>query len=312
MNNYSVLQHPNRHVWDFWYTYDKAQRLFHIFYLNAPTHLVTDNQHHFSACVGYATTTDFQKIQWKKHDVFCANKQGWDNTSIWTGDIIRIANGFLLFYTSRDQQMHDGMTQQIGLAYSNNMYEWQRIDDLRLRADSRYYEEQSLSEENTIHAWRDPYVFQYKNHTYMLITAKSKHCKINRKGAIALLRMKDNLCEWEILPPLYAPGLYSECEVPRIYQSNAKLYLTFSCFAKYDFSANENKGGLYSVELTEDLETSKHAANCIVSEKQLYAAMILPELQGDVVGFHPNGGLQRKNFNCSWQHPNRDFSHMSL
>ena len=146
----------------------------------------------------------------------------------------------------------------------------------------------------------------------MVITAKSKHCEINRKGTIALLRMKDSLFEWEVLPPLYAPGLYSECEVPRIYQSNGKLYLTFSCFAKYDFSVSENKGGLYSVELNENLKTSKHAAKCIVSEKQLYAAMILPELQGDVVGFHPNGGLQRKNFTCTWQHLDRDFSHIRL
>ncbi|BBM84352.1 beta-fructosidase [Candidatus Uabimicrobium amorphum] len=312
MNNYSVLQHPSRHVWDFWYTYDEKQKLFHVFYLNAPSQLVADNQHHFSSCVGYATTRDFETMHWKKYDVFCADKKGWDNTSIWTGDIIRIANGFLLFYTSRDQKIHDGLTQQIGMAYSTNIHEWQRVDTLCLQADNTYYEEKSLREEQTIHAWRDPYVFQHNNNTYMLVTAKSKHSALNRKGTVALLRMKDSLSEWEILPPLYAPNLYSECEVPRIYYNRDKLYLTFSCAAKYDFSSADNKGGLYAVELSNLTETSTKIAECILSEKQLYAAMILPELQGDIVGFHPKGGLQRKHFTCNWQHINRNFSHINL
>ncbi len=49
---------------DFWYDFEPDTQIFHLFYLNADRSLVANEQHHFSAQVGYATTKDFLSIEW--------------------------------------------------------------------------------------------------------------------------------------------------------------------------------------------------------------------------------------------------------
>ncbi|MHA1480219.1 MAG: beta-fructosidase, partial [Candidatus Thorarchaeota archaeon] len=131
-------------------------KLFHILYLNADSSLVQSNQHHFSARIGYATTKEFKSIDWINDDVFHATKDGWDNTSIWSGDVIRISDRFLFYYTSRDNAVDDGFTQNIGLAYSKDFIHWNRVEDFQIQPDEKYYEPRSLEGDSTIHAWRDP------------------------------------------------------------------------------------------------------------------------------------------------------------
>ena len=79
--SYPTLQHPDRHVWDFWYHFAPDTGIFHLFYLNADRELVAEDKHHFSSQVGYATTKDFLTIDWISDRVLGADPHGWDDRS---------------------------------------------------------------------------------------------------------------------------------------------------------------------------------------------------------------------------------------
>jgi beta-fructofuranosidase len=292
MTDYPLISNPDRFVWDFWYWFDAKSGLFHLFYLNADYELVPGNRHHFSARVGYGTTRDFTAIKWIDNDLFCADKGRWDNTAIWSGDVVSHGDEFLLFYTSRDRRVDDGLTQYVGVARSPDLRNWERVDDLVLKADERWYETRSLEGDTSIHAWRDPFIFRDERATWMLLSAKEAAAPPGRKGAVALLRAEnDNLTTWSAQPPLYAPRFYSECEVPQIYHNDeGNRVLVYSSWAKFDHApGTEGRGGLHAVVPGQDKPW------VLVPESAgLYACRLIPELGGDVVGFDiKRGGLRR-------------------
>ena len=216
---HTLLQHPTRYVWDFWYLFDARTKLFHVFFLCAEPSLVPTNEHHFSAAVGYGRTTDFESMEWVAERVLGADAEGWDDTSIWTGDVVRIDGGALMFYTSRNSATDDGLTQNVGAAVSVGSLEgWRRVPDIRIAPESPY-EPRSCDGDTSIHAWRDPFLFRHNGETFMLLAAKSRARALGRKGAIALLRLHTgDLTRWEVLEPIADPGWYSEMEVPQIYR----------------------------------------------------------------------------------------------
>jgi beta-fructofuranosidase len=296
-----ALIHPHRHVWDFWYYYDRHAELFHLFYLNADRDLVPSEQHHFSSQVGYATTRDFNTIDWIEDRVLFADQKGWDNTSIWSGDIIKIDSGFLMFYTSRDRRVDDGMTQNIGVAYCPNLHsftEWFRVPNLRI-APQFPYEFSSEIKDLTIPAWRDPFLFRYNRQTYMLLSAKTPDRNVGTKGAIALLKAKDrNFEQWEYLQPICNPGFYAEMEVPQLYRSpKGGFELVYNVWAKYDFApTTDREGGLHGVSSVNPIDFFGADPHVILPEtSQLYASRVIPELNGgEIVGFDTiTGGIRR-------------------
>ncbi len=314
-----MLLHPTNFTWDFWYYYDNEAKLFHILYLNADRSLVQSNQHHFSARIGYATTKEFQSIDWINDDVFHATTDGWDNTSIWSGDVIKISDRFLFFYTSRDKNVDDGFTQNIGLVYSKDFIHWNRVDDFQIRPDERYYEPRSLEGDSTIHAWRDPFLLRTEDEIYMLLTSKSKGLPLHKNGSVALLRSKEySLKDWEILPPIFSTGWYSECEVPQIYLQGEDYVLVYSSHAKFDECPYTNKeGGLHGVPYSRISPFEKGLIGnpkvLLPKSSGLYACRVIPELKGDIVGFDSEkGGLQRIPVRTGFKSVGRDFTTFSL
>ncbi len=303
-------------VWDFWYHYDSESKLFHVIYLNADASLVPTNEHHFHARLGYAVTQDFDGIDWIDHDVFHADSHGWDNTSIWSGDVIKTADGFLLFYTSRNRSIDDGMTQNVGMARSTDFIHWDRIDGIRIEPDPRWYEPRNLEPDgdDTTHAWRDPFLFIHDGIAHMVLAAKSRESPICRKGAIAVLRAReDDLTDWEVLPPLCSPGWYSEMEVPQIYERpEGGLVLVFSTWARGDHAPTTNgQGGLHAINID---KIEPHDLGDIVpkvllpASDGLYACRIIPELDGEIVGFDTErGGWRRSGRKTYLKSINREF-----
>lgn len=317
----SAMRHPNRYAWDFWYHYDTKLNLFHVLYLNADPALVPDRKHHFASRVGYGITSDFSSMEWIADDVFCANLNGWDNTSIWSGDIIRTKEKFLFYYTSRDGRKGDGLTQNIGMAHGKNLRQWKRFPGFRLEPEAKFYETYSQPNDTSIHAWRDPFLFISGGRPYILLSAKSKNQHLGRKGAIGLLRSRDRgLTNWEALEPIYAPGWYSEMEVPQLYSDPSGHYtLVYSSWAKGDVAPSTNKeGGLQGVDLffSNNIESAEFHENprVIISEKSgLYACRIIPELGGEIVGFDfHTGGIRRSGIKTGLKHVDRDFSSYRL
>lgn len=311
---YPLVRHPHRFTWDFWYHFDPADQVFHLFMLNADPGLVPDNQHHFLARVGYATTRDFTSIDWIDDDVFHACADGWDNTSIWTGDVIKVRDGYAMFYTSRNGDQDDGMTQQIGIAVSQDFRTWERVEGFQLQADPAYYETHSVEGDSVAHAWRDPYLFRDGGESYMLLAANSRSQPLARKGSVALLRAVDgSLTHWKALPPAYSTGGFHECEVPQIYRSDGRLVLAFSNHGR---GVNKGEGGLHAVmgPPVGDIEAGFDASpRLLLPEPKGYAARVIPELGGDIVAHDAElGGLQRFPAQTGYQHPDRDFSAVAL
>ena len=153
-----------------------------------------------------------------------ASESGWDNTAIWSGDLIRYQNGFAFYYTSRDSRVDQGLTQNIGLAISQNLTDWHRIKTFRLQPDRRWYEPSVPQGSQVVHAWRDPFLFRHAHALYMIVAAQS-HAQVSAyKGAVGLLvSPTQSLLQWEALPPLFDPGVFAECEVPQVYHSNGKI-----------------------------------------------------------------------------------------
>ncbi|HBE18657.1 MAG TPA: beta-fructosidase [Cyanobacteria bacterium UBA11149] len=310
------MRHPSRHVWDFWYYFDSASKLFHIFYLNADEILVSSDKHHFASCVGHATTSDFIRMDWgndRDYRVLTALPNHWANTSIWSGDIIKVSNGFLLFYTSRNREQDDGMTQNIGIAYSSSIStsSWQ-LSSLRIEPGFDYLPK-NLQGDLSTHAWRDPFIFRENNQIYMLLSAKSTQDPIGRNGVIGCLRLKDrNFREWEYLQPIAQPSCYSEMEVPQLYKDPQGNYeLVFSSWAKNDFSPFTRKsGGFQGLTASNLKDFSNQQPHVLMSEKSgLYACRIIPEMDGEIVGFDiQDGGIRRSGVRTNFQEVDRNFT----
>ncbi|WP_017297541.1 hypothetical protein [Nodosilinea nodulosa] len=335
---FSPAQHPSRHVWDFWYHYDFQTKTFDVFYLNADKALVPSGQHHFSSRLGHATTSDFVSIDWGNDDSFDVLKPPeahWANTSIWSGDIVKVKNGYLLFYTSRDRHQDDGMTQNIGVAYCRDLasQQWQ-IFKTQIQPKA-FYEPKSLAGDVTIHAWRDPFLFRQRDEgqVYMLLSAKLSGGETGSNGAIALLAVSDqNFAqavrgehEWNYLPPLSQPGCYSEMEVPQLYKNLQGSYeLVFSTWAKHDLSPTTNRaGGCQSIALSTLWKTKQDSITTAFSSQNsfvlmpeisgLYACRIIPELGGEIVGFDiHHGGIRRSGVKTNFKAVDRDFSDLTV
>ncbi|MFW5748605.1 MAG: beta-fructosidase [Chloroflexota bacterium] len=308
---YPLVQHPTRFVWDFWYYHDADEKLFHVLFLNADRSLAATDAHHWQAQVGYATTRDFVSVDWHATDVFTADPDGWDNTSIWTGDLIRGREGFILLYTSRSRDVGDGMTQNIGMAVSKDLRHWERVPDFRLAPDPQYYEAHTHPEDDSIHAWRDPYLFRHNGQLFMLVAAKGRDLLPGRKGVVGLLRSVDgSLLNWEALPPLYASGYVSECDVPILYTLDGTSKLVYTVHARYDHAPmTGGAGGLHGIS-TPALFVKPWMGPAVLLAKAsgMYAARVIPELGGDIVG--PDfrlGGWQRVPAQTGFRHVDRDF-----
>ena len=307
-----------RYSWDFWYYFDQSAKLFHILYLNADRALVKSGKHHSDARVGYAITPDFEEIEWVDDDVFLADSEGWDNTSIWSGDLVKVSGGYAFFYTSRDGRLGDGMTQNIGLALSKDLRSWERAPGVRIEPDARWYATETIRDDASIHAWRDPFLFKLNGRTMMLVSAKSAVQPLGRNGCVGLLRsVEGSLRVWEAMPPLFDPGWYSEVEVPQLLRSRSGGYtLVYSSQSRGDSApGTEGKGGLQAVpvEIGEtgwSARTELYAPKVILGESSgLYACRVIPELGGEIVGFDmAAGGLKRSGVSEALAGVDRDFS----
>ncbi|MHB1946612.1 MAG: glycoside hydrolase family protein [Gammaproteobacteria bacterium] len=296
-SNISLIK--DKYLWDFWYHYDKNETIFHVLYLNADKKFVEKNQHHFHANVGYATTSDFEFFDWISTNIFSVKNDAWNDISIWSGDLIKVNNLYFLFFTFRNL-LEDKLIQHIGLAYSQNLLEWTRVNNFILSADSKFYENKTIIKEETIQAWRDPFLYMgYDNKLYMLIAAKSKSFPINKKGCIALLRAKNkSLLEWENLGPIYSPGFFSETELPQIYQDNdGGFRLFFNCWDRYDFSNNQEKGGLYELKIdSNEISINSKSIATSITKNLLgyYGFRLIPELGNVLAAFDVRTGRIRK------------------
>lgn len=75
----------------------------------------------------------------------------------------------------------------------------------------------------------------------MLITARASVGPIDSRAVIGLARSAD-LVEWEVLPPIAAPGEFGHMEVPQLERHGDHWYLFFSAYQWAHSGAREEAG----------------------------------------------------------------------
>lgn len=223
------LRLPTQWVWDFWFAQDGADT--HMFYLQAPRHLVQEHLRHWNVSIGHAVSQDLR--QWQVlPDALAPSPpdipEPFDNYTTWTGSIIRHKSLWWMFYTG-SKRSEEGLVQRIGAATSTDLMTWQKLPQNPLiAADPTWYE---LLDRNAWHdqAWRDPWVFQDPNDGtfHAFITARVKGGIADARGVIGHAQSAD-LLQWDVLPPVTEPGEYGHMEVPQLVQIGGRYYLLFS------------------------------------------------------------------------------------
>lgn len=279
-----------RYLWDSWIFADGP--LFRLFHLDAEDNAEPASRHDRAQIRG-AVSKDL--VHWRDVGPLLGSAPAgaWDDGAIWTGNTYREGDELVLFYTARNQR--EGQTQRIGLATSKDGVHFTRGEAPLLSADPRWYETQEDSP--VYRAFRDPFVFldPVSGDYLMYVTAKTKDGDPTFRGCIGLARARTLRGPYEPLPPVLAPGLFAQMEVPQVIQRDGKTFLFFSA-AKADLSpelaarARQPEAGLFGYVADDPRgpfrplgETGLIAG----SELDLYSVKLLddPERPGEFLAF---------------------------
>lgn len=173
--DFGVAEHQGRH---------------HFFYierrLTEGTPFYPGNEIYF----GHASTGDF--LNWEVHDPVMLIRPGtWEGAHVWAPVILRRGGRFVMAYTG----INEHISQDIGLAYSDDLFEWERWDGNPISPcrgkDWAFWREDGIS------SCRDPHLLEHDGRIWMTYTANT------REGAtcIALISSAD-LVEWQDHGPI--------------------------------------------------------------------------------------------------------------
>jgi beta-fructofuranosidase len=148
--------------------------------------------------------------------------------------VLRHGGRWYQFYTGLSAA-EDGAVQRIGLATSDDLVRWHRLDQPVLEADPRWYEKLGP---DTREAWRDPWVCwdEDSRKFHMLITARANHGPSDGRGVIGRAWSPD-LRRWQTGPPLSEPGEFFQLEVPQLVHLDRRWRILFSAWRQDHSSA---------------------------------------------------------------------------
>lgn len=221
-----TLYIPDKWIWDFWLAQNGPD--YHLFYLQAPRSLLREELRHQNATIGHAVSQDLRYWEILPDALHPGPAPAWDDAATWTGSIIQHNGLWYMFYTGVNHA-EKGLVQRIGLATSSDLVRWQKHPaNPLIEADPQYYELLDLTSWHD-QAWRDPWVFRHPDtgDFHAFITARVNTGPADARGVIGHAR-STNLINWEVLPPVTAPGEFGHLEVPQVVNIHPHYYLLFS------------------------------------------------------------------------------------
>ncbi|HEC30804.1 MAG TPA: hypothetical protein ENI66_02210 [Candidatus Yonathbacteria bacterium] len=226
-NNYCP---PGKIIWDTWFL--KTNKVCHAFYLQSKNKDAYQEFKLAHISIGHAISSDGLK-NWKElaPALLPSWRDTWDNLSLWSGSVIEKGGLNYLFYTGRSKNSGRRWVRKIGLATSQDLMSWRRHEgNPILEVDGRYYDVNNRRNAlGNTGSWRDPFVFEHPTNGkyYMTITARTNKSRAIYNGCVGIAESED-LIHWNVLPPIFAPGLYDEIEMTQIVFYDNKFYLFFS------------------------------------------------------------------------------------
>lgn len=285
-----ALSLPDRWIWDSWYTWDGD--VCHVFYLCASKGLAHPEERHRAPSIGHAISTDL--INWTVLADALAPSQtsGFDSWTTWTGSVVKDDEGqWNMFYTGSSRE-DGGLVQRIGVAVSDDLMAWRKLDDPIIEADPQWYEtlEQAQWPDQ---AWRDPWVFRPEgSETWrMLITARHRTGNPATRGALGIATSPD-LRSWTVQPPLSEPDQgFGQLEVFQYAEVDGVPLLMFCCgWRELSEQRVADVGTIdttYSVVVNPDLHAIDFREAQPLLDPPLYAARLVQKPTGEwfLLGF---------------------------
>jgi beta-fructofuranosidase len=219
---------PDRWIWDSWYVWDGD--VCHAFYLCASRGLAHPEERHRAPAIGHAVSTDLANWQVLPDALAPSHEPRFDSFTTWTGSVVRAKDGsWRMFYTGSARE-DGGLIQRIGVARSEDLTTWTKLDSPVVEADPRWYETLGHGEWHD-QAWRDPWVFHRPGEQQwsMLVTARHTTGEPFQRAAVGLAT-SDNLEDWVVQEPLSQPGQgFGQYEVLQYAQVDGVPLVVFCC-----------------------------------------------------------------------------------
>jgi len=139
---------------------------------------------------GHASTPNF--FEWEVHDpVMLIRPSTWEEAHVWAPFVFRFGGKFVMAYTGVNRQI----SQDIGLAFSDDLFEWERWDGNPISPCKG--KEWAFWREDRISSCRDPHVLEHDGRVWMCYTANTRY----GESCIALTSTTD-LVHWEDHGPI--------------------------------------------------------------------------------------------------------------
>ena len=149
----------------------------------------------------------------------------WDDLRLATGSIIKHEGKYWMAYTGHCSK-DNPMVQRVGMAFSTDLYHWEKIPENPVtEASAQYYELMSTGKRIKVH-WRDPFLLKTDEGVFQLVCARRKDGDVSSRGTIGMAKTLD-MRHWEILPPVDHDRIAEEMEVPQVYFINGYYYFMF-------------------------------------------------------------------------------------
>ena len=227
--------------------------LYHLFHLVLPNH----------DFIAHAVSTN--GINWRRvsNALFIGDPGSWDDLMLWTMHVSPDPHRdgrWRMFYTGLSRRER-GRIQRVGMAFSDDLYDWRKAPvnwkDARgpsdpdaiklarqrsrhatpdsrnaaldesscfpLEPDPRHYES-SLEEGRHWVSFRDPFYCRENGHGWLIATGRVKEGPVIRRGCVTV-HQETRPNHFEPMPPLHAPGLYDDVEVPNLIRIDGEFYL---------------------------------------------------------------------------------------
>lgn len=163
---------------------------YHFFYierrLQEGTPFFPGNEIYF----GHASTEDF--FTWEVHDPVLLIRPGtWEGAHVWAPFVLYYQGRYVMAYTG----VSDYLSQDIGLAVSNDLFDWKRLDSNPISpARNRSW---AFWRADGIASCRDPHLMAHDNRVWMTYTTNT----LQGASCIALIST-DDLVTWEDHGPI--------------------------------------------------------------------------------------------------------------
>ena len=165
----------------------------------------------------------------------------WEN-GLFGGDVFAWKGKYYMLYSAPGP----GYVNAIGLAESEDLLRWKKHpgNPVMHHPEARWYEGATPDGMRGGISCRDVSVIEdafTDEWVYACFTTSTGRGDYYRRGCIGLARSK-NLIDWEYLPPLFSPGLYTAMEVPRVCRIGSKWFLTWLHAPWYGIRTDEDYG----------------------------------------------------------------------